>query len=96
MNIYCKWLIKTLGIPVIFIVFYAISMYIYNPFQFFHKAWFREISFQGDMRAQAIEVIRHYGDFNSVILGNSLLKNTSAKEANKKLKIGMEKFIHAW
>ncbi|CDG57199.1 hypothetical protein BN865_09810c [Campylobacter coli 76339] len=48
------------------------------------------------MRAQAIEVIRHYGDFNSVILGNSLLKNTSAKEANKKLKIGMEKFIHAW
>lgn len=86
MNIYCKWLVKTLSIPIIFIVFYAISMYIYDPFQFFHKAWFRDISFQSDMRAQAIGIIRHYGDFNSVILGSSLLKNTSAKEANEKLK----------
>ncbi|EAJ2878832.1 hypothetical protein A0X34_01920 [Campylobacter coli] len=95
MNNYCKWLIKTLSIPIIFIIFYTISIYIYNPFQFFHKAWLREISFQSDTRTQAIGIIRHYTGFNSVILGSSLLKNTSAKKANGKLKTGMEKITHA-
>ncbi|HEG0496237.1 TPA: hypothetical protein SB541_000154 [Campylobacter jejuni] len=86
MNIYLRWLIKTLLIPIVLLIVYAISMYIYDPFQFFHKAWFREVSFQKDMRIQAIGIIKHYGDFNSIILGSSLLKNTSAKEANEKLK----------
>ena len=59
-------------------------LYIYDPLQFFHKPWFRETTFSRDMRLQNLGIIRHY-DFDSVILGTSMVENISAIEANQKL-----------
>ncbi|MCW1361133.1 hypothetical protein OLQ22_09085 [Campylobacter jejuni] len=59
-------------------------LYIRDPFWFFHKPYFREESFMRDMRMQARGIILHK-DFDSVIIGTSMLENTSAKEASEKL-----------
>ena len=59
-------------------------IYMYDPMQIFHKPYFRETTFLMDMRRQALGIIKHY-DFDSYILGTSMLENTSAKEANEKL-----------
>ena len=59
-------------------------LWLYDPFQFFHKPIFREITYHSDMRMQAKGIIDNT-DFDSVILGTSMLENTSAKEASTKL-----------
>ena len=59
-------------------------IFIYDPLQIFHKAWFRTISFHSGMREQAAGIINNY-QFDSLLLGTSMLQNTSAKEASKKL-----------
>ena len=59
-------------------------IYLYDPLQIYHKPYFRETTFSSDMRRQALGIIKHY-DFDSYILGTSMLENTSAKEASEKL-----------
>lgn len=59
-------------------------LYIYDPFWLFHKPIFRATTYHSDMRIQAKGIIDS-ADFDSVILGTSLLENTSAKEAGQKL-----------
>lgn len=59
-------------------------LYIYDPFWLFHKPIFRATTYHSDMRIQAKGIIDS-AEFDSVILGTSLLKNTSAKEAGQKL-----------
>ena len=59
-------------------------LWLYDPFWFFHKPIFREITYHSDMRMQAKGIIDNT-DFDSVILGTSMLENTSAKEASTKL-----------
>lgn len=81
---YKKFIIFSLLIPLPFIFILFTLLYIRDPFWFFHKPWFREESFMRDMRMQARGIIL-YKDFNSVILGTSMLENTSAKEASEKL-----------
>ncbi|WP_299546014.1 hypothetical protein [uncultured Helicobacter sp.] len=58
-------------------------IYIYDPLQIFHKSYFKE-RFFSEMRLGARGIIKHY-DFDSYILGTSMLQNTSAQEANEKL-----------
>ncbi|WDL69984.1 hypothetical protein IP364_00490 [Helicobacter winghamensis] len=81
---YKKYLFLSFIIPLPFIFAYMILAYIYDPLQIYHKPYFRETTFSSDMRRQALGIIKHY-DFNSYILGSSMLENTSAKEASEKL-----------
>lgn len=69
-------------LPVVVVLFGI--LWLYDPVQLFHKPIFRETTFFGDMRLAARGIIRYY-DFDSVILGTSMLENTSAKEAGEKL-----------
>ncbi|WP_278362247.1 hypothetical protein [Stutzerimonas kunmingensis] len=55
---------------------------IYDPLQLFHKAWGRSVTFQNNMRQQAAGIIHHF-PFDSIILGTSMLENSSAKEAGR-------------
>ena len=59
-------------------------LWLYDPFMFFHKPYFREQTYMTDLRASARGII-DYAEFDSVILGSSVLANTSSKEANQKL-----------
>ncbi|MGD9638609.1 MAG: hypothetical protein AB7U85_06080 [Alphaproteobacteria bacterium] len=65
------------------IVFVGV-MYTFDPLQLFHKKWFYQNNISNYMREQASGLIRH-SDFDSLILGTSVLENTSAKEASEKL-----------
>lgn len=62
----------------------CVLLYIYDPFWLFHKPIFRATTYHSDMRIQAKGIIDS-AEFDSVILGTSILENTSAKEAGQKL-----------
>lgn len=85
MNICKKWVILTLCNCAFFMAALSILFYIYDPLMFYHKPYFRKETFSKDMRVQAKAIIDSY-DFNSLIIGTSMLENTSAKEADTKLK----------
>lgn len=81
---YKKYLFLAFVIPLPFLLAYIILLYVYDPLQIYHKPYFRETTFSTDMRRQALGIIKHY-DFDSYIIGTSMLENTSAKEASEKL-----------
>ncbi len=66
------------------IILFLAALYIYDPLQIFHKPWGRETTFHKNIRQQAAGIINNY-DFDSVILGTSMLENSSANEASKLL-----------
>lgn len=71
-------LLAALG-PVAALLF---ALFVYDPLALFHEPWGRPGTVHENMRLQAAGVIRH-GDFDSVILGTSILENTSADEASR-------------
>ncbi len=77
-----KTVIVFLSLVLSTIILFLVALYIYDPLQIFHKAWGREITFQKNMRQQAAGIINNY-EFDSVILGTSMLENTSANEASR-------------
>ncbi|EAJ7432042.1 hypothetical protein ACXAIF_000344 [Campylobacter coli] len=81
---YKKFILFSLLAPLPFIFILFALLYIRDPFWFFHKPYFREESFMRDMRMQAKGIIL-YKEFDSIIMGTSMLENTSAKEASEKL-----------
>lgn len=80
----------SLGFIVVFVILYVLAiilcvlLYLYDPLMFFHKPYFREQTYHNDMRLAAKGII-DFSEFDSVILGTSMLENTSAKEASEKL-----------
>lgn len=61
------------------------GLYIYDPMQIFHRSYFtKDLHLHGNMRQQIAGVINNY-EFDSVILGTSMLENTSSLEANQLL-----------
>ncbi len=60
-----------------------IVLIIFDPFQIYHKTFFSKMQCKvhEDMRIQASGIINNY-KFDSIILGTSMLSNTSAKEAS--------------
>jgi len=60
------------------------ALYIYDPYQLFHKHWLRNQTLKWDMRKQASGIINNF-DYDSIILGTSMLENTSSKEASQLL-----------
>ena len=79
-----KFIFISLLYPLPFVVIILGLTYIYDPFQIFHKPYFREATFFTDMRKQALGIIKHY-KFDSYIIGTSMLENTDPKEATSKL-----------
>jgi len=67
-------------------MFGALLLYafIFDPWQIFHQPWFRERVFVNNARYQNAGIINSY-DFDSVIIGNSMAENFSAKEASEQL-----------
>lgn len=72
-----------IGLPLCFLALCAL-LWLYDPLQVWHKPYFRDISFLDETRLQNKGIIKYY-DFNSFVLGSSMLRNTSAKEASMKL-----------
>jgi len=58
------------------------AFFVYVPLALFHPPWGRPATVHGNMRLHAAGEIRH-GDFDSVILGTSILENSSALEASR-------------
>lgn len=79
-----KFIFISLLYPLPFVVIVLGLIYIYDPFQIFHKPYFKEATFFTDMRKQALGIIKHY-KFDSYIIGTSMLENTDSKEATNKL-----------
>ncbi|WP_086290576.1 hypothetical protein [Campylobacter devanensis] len=79
-----KFIIATIITPIALGTILLSLIYIYDPFQIFHKPYFREATFFADMRKQALGIIKHY-KFDSYIIGTSMLENTDSKEATSKL-----------
>lgn len=79
-----KFIFISLLYPLPFVVIVLGLLYIYDPFQIFHKPYFKEATFFTDMRKQALGIIKHY-KFDSYIIGTSMLENTDSKEATNKL-----------
>lgn len=77
---------RYIKIVLISICLFFISLVIYDPMQLFHKHILKENKnkFISDMRNQAAGIINNY-DFDSIILGTSMLENTSSQEASIKL-----------
>lgn len=67
----------------IFVTLLLISL-ITDPIKLFHKPIFFKNKFNTNMRLQAAGLINNY-EFDSIILGTSILENTSSKEASKLL-----------
>jgi len=59
-------------------------IFLYDPLQIFHKPFLRKSTFHSNMREQAAGIINNY-KFDSILLGTSMLQNTSAEEASQKL-----------
>ena len=57
------------------------AFYAYDPLQVYHPPWGRHQSLHGNMRLQAAGVIRRQ-PFDAVVLGTSMMENTSAEEAS--------------
>lgn len=57
------------------------AFYVYDPLQVYHAPWGRAPTLHGNMRLQAAGVIRRH-PFDAVVLGTSMMENTSADEAS--------------
>ena len=68
----------------VFLCFIPLLSYtfVFDPWQLFHKPWFREALFLGNPRFQDAGLINSY-TFESVILGTSIAQNFSIEEASR-------------
>lgn len=67
-----------------FVGFMLSVIYVYDPYMLFHKKILNKDEIYSDLRVQNYGLIKHL-DFDNMILGSSMLENTSAYEANEKL-----------
>lgn len=78
------WFLLTSGICILVIASFAPVAYILDPLQFFHRSKEYDGFLFHDMRAQAAGILNTF-DIDSIILGTSMLENTSAAEASAKV-----------
>lgn len=79
-----QFVIRLLILEILISLLLPVLFYFYDSYQIFHKPFFREPTFHRDMRVQAKGIIELY-DFDSFIVGTSMLENTPAKYANENL-----------
>jgi len=78
---YKKWVLNYFISAIIFPLTFTIAMLAYDPLMLFHKPINRDVTLVGNMRVQAAGII-HSLNYDSYILGTSMLENTSANSAN--------------
>ena len=61
-------------------IFFA-TLFIYDPLKIFHKPWFYKNYLKNDKRVTAAGMLNNM-NYNSIILGTSMLENTSSKNAS--------------
>jgi hypothetical protein len=71
-------LLAFLGLVLVPIISLMIAFLLYDPLQLYHKTSGRVLTLNSNMRIQAAGLIKHY-DFDSVLLGTSVMENYSAK-----------------
>jgi hypothetical protein len=64
-------------------LFFSI-LFFYDPLKIFHKPWVYKEYLQPNMREQAAGIINNW-EFDSIIIGTSMIENTSSREASEKL-----------
>lgn len=81
-----KKAIKIYILIIVIIPLFLIGLiYYYDPMQIFHKSYIqKDLHLHGNMRQQAAGIINNF-EFDSIILGTSMLENTSSFEASKLL-----------
>lgn len=80
-----RWFFNFIYLLFIFYFLLSLISYIFDPLQLFHKPFIQDEGFiEKDMRKQAAGIINNY-DFDSIIIGTSMLANTSSFEASSKL-----------
>ena len=84
MDIHKRFIVGSLLLSFVFLGCLFALLYVYDPLQLYHKPYFREVAFSDDMRVQDKGIIKNY-DFDSFILGTSMIMSTSAREADEKL-----------
>ena len=73
------------SINIFMLALIATSLFIYDPLHIYHKSWITNDSrIHGNMRLQAAGIINNY-DFDSIILGTSMMKGTSSIKASEEL-----------
>ncbi len=74
-----NWLVLSFTV----ILSFYLCILVIDPLQIFHKSFFnKKIYLYENMRLQSAGIINNY-DFDSIILGSSMLENTSSIEASK-------------
>lgn len=86
MSVHFKTLTKRFFlINMTIVVLSTVGLLIYDPLHLFHKSWIVDDErVHGNMRLQAAGVIKNY-DFDSAIVGTSMMKGTSAISASEKI-----------
>lgn len=79
-----KFIVVSVVFPLFMLLAMGFVMYLYDPLQIYHKPYFRNETFFADMRLSARGIIQNY-NFDSYIIGTSMLENTDSLEANEKL-----------
>lgn len=80
-----KVIVMTFILTVLVVSLFFFGVLFYNdPLKIFHKPWKYEKYLQRNMRSQAAGIINNW-EYDSIILGTSMLENTSAKEASDTL-----------
>lgn len=76
----------TLWLRLFFLALFIFFAFIFvkDPYNFFHKPWFHPDKMTNNMRVQNYGIIK-FDNFDSIIIGTSMLENTSADEASQKL-----------
>ncbi len=60
------------------------ALFVYDPLKLFHQPWKYKKYLHTNMRLQAAGIINNW-EYDSIILGTSMLENTSSKEASQLL-----------
>ncbi|MBA1420623.1 MAG: hypothetical protein FAF03_07165 [Epsilonproteobacteria bacterium] len=69
------------SITLLSLIFFA-TLFIQDPLKIFHKPWKHKAYLQSSMREQAAGIINNWY-FDSILLGTSMLENTSSTEASQ-------------
>lgn len=76
---YRLFLLSFFSLPIVFLI----SLIVIDPLGVLHKQVFNSKTYLSDFRFGALSVVK-YANFDSIILGSSMMQNTSANQASKK------------
>lgn len=81
---YRKVVLNYVKILTVLISAFIATVYVVDPYMVFHNNWIHPGKVHENFRIQSFGIINNY-DFDSIIMGTSMLENTSGVEAAEKL-----------